>query len=269
MNTPSSPALPLYETLILTLDAPIATVTINRPRVLNALNAQVFSDLEHVFTLLAKDPAVRAILLTGAGEKAFAAGADINELALTEAISGEALALRGQAVFHLIESAGKPVLACINGFALGGGCELALACTFRIASEDARLGQPEVKLGLLPGYGATQRLPRLIGPSAALKLLLTGDMVDATEAFRMGLVDEVVPPTDLLPRARALALQIARQAPLAVAACIQAVQEGAGLPLRDALALEAAHFGRLSATSDKKAGVEAFLSKRTPTWTGS
>ncbi len=266
-----STALPTYETLLLTYsndgNGPIATVTLNRPRVLNALNAQVFSDLDHVFTMLAKDPAIRAILLTGTGDKAFAAGADINELALTDATSGEALALRGQAIFQRIESAGKPVIACINGFALGGGCELALACTLRIASQAARLGQPEVKLGLLPGYGGSQRLPRLVGPSAALKLLLTGEIIDATEALRIGLVDEVVPAPDLISRATALATQIAQQAPLAVAACLESVHQGAALPLSEALALEASHFGRLSATADKKEGVEAFLAKRTPTWT--
>ena len=268
-ETPStSLALPAYETLLLTYDGPVATVAINRPKVLNALNAQVFTDLEHVFILLAKDPSIRAVLLTGTGEKAFAAGADINELALTDATTGEKLALRGQDVFHLIETCGKPVLACVNGFALGGGCELALACTLRIASENARMGQPEVKLGLVPGYGGTQRLPRLVGPSAALKLLLTGDIINAQEALRIGLADEVVPVADLLSRGYALALQMTAQAPLAVAGCLEAVHQGADLPLADALALEAGIFGRLSATNDKKEGVEAFLAKRTAIWTG-
>ena len=269
-------AIPTYETLLLTYEdsidhepaGPIATVTLNRPTVLNALNAQLFNDLEHVFTLLAKDPAVRVILLTGAGEKAFAAGADITGLATTNAATGEALALRGQSVFALIERCGKPVIACINGFALGGGCELALACTLRLASERARLGQPEVKLGLLPGYGGTQRLPRLVGPSAALKLLITAEIIPAAEALRIGLVDEVLPPADLLPRARALALVIAAQAPLAVAACISAVREGVALPLDEALALEAHHFGALSDTRDKAEGVAAFLEKRSATFTG-
>jgi len=261
--------LPTYETLLLELAPPIALITLNRPAVLNALNAQVFNDLESVFTLLAADPGLRAILLTGAGPKAFAAGADIKELSLTGSASAERLALRGQSVFTLIATCGKPVIACINGFALGGGCELALACTLRIASADARLGQPEVKLGLIPGYGGTQRLPRLVGPSAALKLILTGDIIPAAEALRIGLVDEVVPAEELLPRARALATQIAAVAPLAVAAAIDAVHRGADLPLADAVALEAALFGRLSDTSDKHEGVHAFLEKRGPTFTGS
>jgi enoyl-CoA hydratase len=260
--------LPTFETLLLTLDADIATVTLNRPAVLNALNAQLFNDLERAFTFLAQDPTVRAILLTGAGEKAFAAGADIAELAQTDAALGEKLALRGQSVFALIESSTRPVIACINGFALGGGCELALACTLRLAADTARLGQPEVKLGLIPGYGGTQRLPRLVGQSAALKLILTGDIIPAAEALRIGLVDEVVPAADLLPRAQAIAAQIAAQAPLAIAASLEAVHQGLALPLNDALALEAAIFGRLSDSADKHEGVEAFLAKRKPHFHG-
>ena len=269
---PATIAVPTYETLLLSVEPPVATVTLNRPAVLNALNAQVFNDLESAFTLLAADPGVRVILLTGSGDKAFAAGADINELAQTDtqpdAMSGEEKALRGQAVMSQIERCGKSVIACINGFALGGGCELALACTLRIASETARLGQPEAKLGLLPGYGGTQRLPRLIGPSAALRLLLTADLISAAEALRIGLVDEVVSASSLLETARTLALKIAAQAPLAIAACIAAVREGADLPLDQALALEASEFGRLSVTADKKEGVQAFLEKRPAIFTG-
>ena len=260
--------LPTYASLLLTIDGPVATVTLNRPDVLNALNTQVFDDLETVVKMLAADPSVRVLLVTGSGEKAFAAGADIAELAKTDAASGEEKALRGQSVFRLIESCGKPVIALINGFALGGGCELALACTLRIASESAKLGQPEIKLGLLPGYGGSQRLPRLVGSSAALKLLLTGEMIPATEALRIGLVDEVVAPADLLERGKALATQIARQAPLAVAAILEAVDEGLALHLDAALALEASIFGRLSNSDDKHEGVDAFLAKRKPTWTG-
>jgi len=260
--------LPTFATLLFTLDGPIATVTLNRPQVLNALNAQLFTDLDELICELALDPTVRVILLTGSGEKAFAAGADIAELAITDKKSGEALALRGQGVFSRIETCPKPVIACINGFALGGGCELALACTLRIASETARLGQPEVKLGLIPGYGGTQRLPRLIGPSAALRLILTGEIIPAAEALRIGLVDEVVPAATLLDTARALALKIAAQAPLAVAASIEAVTQGTGLPLTQALALEARIFGRLSHTADKREGVTAFLEKRPPNFTG-
>lgn len=260
--------LPTFETLLLAYDGPVATVTINRPEVLNALNARVFDDLERAFTTLAADPSIRVVLLTGTGEKAFAAGADIKELALTDDASGERLALRGQAVMALMESSGKPVIACINGFALGGGCELALACTLRIASESARLGQPEAKLGLIPGYGGTQRLPRLVGPSAALRLILTADIIPAAEALRIGLVDEVVPAAALLDTARTLALKIAAQAPLAVAASMEAVRQGGDLPLGEALALEARIFGRLSVTSDKHEGVAAFLEKRPAKFSG-
>jgi enoyl-CoA hydratase len=268
MPEDSQIALPTFDTLLLDYEAPIAIVTLNRPQVLNALNAQVFNDLERAFTILAADPTVRVILLTGAGEKAFAAGADIKELSQTDDASGERLALRGQSVFASIETCGKPVIACINGFALGGGCELALACTLRIASETARLGQPEVKLGLIPGYGGTQRLPRLVGPSAALRLILTADIIPAAEALRIGLVDEVVPAATLLDAARALALRIAAQAPLAVAASMEAVRQGADLPLAEALALEARIFGRLSGSVDKREGVAAFLEKRAATFTG-
>lgn len=257
-----------YETLLVTLDGAVATVTMNRPKVMNALNGQVFDDLEHVFGMLRGDSNVRAILLTGAGEKAFAAGADITELARTDAESGERQALRGQGVFRAIETCGKPVIACVNGFALGGGCELAMACTIRIASESARMGQPEVKLGLVPGYGGTQRLPRLVGPSAALRLLLTGEMIAAAEALRIGLVDEVVPAGELMERGAALARQIAALAPLAVAGCIEAVNEGAALPLEEAMRLEAGIFGRLCITEDKREGVSAFLEKRVATFTG-
>lgn len=260
--------LPTYETLLLTFDDAIATITLNRPGVLNALNAQLFTDLDHVLQLLAKNPSIRAILLTGSGPKAFAAGADIAELAKTDATSGERLALRGQAVISHLETCGKPVIACVNGFALGGGCELALACTLRIASENARIGQPEVKLGIIPGYGGTQRLPRLVGPSAALKLILTGEIIDAAEALRIGLVDEVVPAAELLSRARTIALKITAHAPLAVAASIEAVHRGADLPLDQALALEARIFGRLSNSADKHEGTKAFLEKRPPNFSG-
>ena len=194
-----------YETLLCEVRDQVATVTLNRPKVLNALNAQTFDDLEAVFQALADDTAVRVILLTGAGEKAFAAGADINEIAATDTATGLEKARRGQAVFRLIETCCKPVIALINGFALGGGCELAMACTMRLASEKARLGQPEVKLGLIPGYGGTQRLPRIVGESAALKLLLSGEMIDANEALRIGLVDEIVPVERLIERGEALA----------------------------------------------------------------
>ncbi|MGA9719200.1 MAG: enoyl-CoA hydratase-related protein [Acidobacteriaceae bacterium] len=258
----------VYENLLLERADAYAVVTLNRPKVMNALNRALFSELDDAFTALAGDSAIRAIILTGAGEKAFAAGADIGELASLSAIEGQKLAQRGQAVFRRIETCGKPVIAAIQGFALGGGCELAMACTIRIASERARLGQPEVKLGLLPGYGGTQRLPRLVGKGAALKLLLTGDMVGAEEAFRIGLVDEVVPAEALMSRAETLARAIAQQAPLAVAACLRAVDRGNDLPLDAGLDFEASLFGLACATEDKAEGTRAFLEKRAPVWQG-
>jgi enoyl-CoA hydratase len=265
---PNPITFPTFDTLLYTQQDAIATLTLNRPHVLNALNTQLFDDLERAFTFLAQDPTVRVILLTGAGEKAFAAGADIAELAELDAAATQQKALRGQSVFALIEASPRPVLACINGFALGGGCELALACTLRLAADTARLGQPEVKLGLIPGYGGTQRLPRLIGPAAALKLILTAEIIPASEALRIGLVDEVVPAAELLPRAHTLAALIAAQAPLAIAAALEAVHRGLPLPLDAALQLEAELFGSLAATADKKEGVEAFLTKRKPTFHG-
>lgn len=257
-----------YEHLQLDLKTNIATVTLDRPKVMNALNRALFNELEAVFLELGGNPEVRAIIVTGAGEKAFAAGADINELSTVNALQGQALSARGQAVFDLVENCGKPVIAAINGFALGGGCELALACTIRIAGDTARLGQPEVKIGLIPGYGASQRLPRLVGKSVALKLLLTGEMVTAAEALRIGLVDEVVPATELLARAETLAATIAANAPLAVRSCIETVNAGYDLPLAAALELEAARFGLACATEDRTEGTAAFLGKRSPIWTG-
>ncbi len=257
-----------YETLLCQVNDQVATVTLNRPHVLHALNSRVFDELEQVFRSLAEDADVRVILLTGAGEKAFAAGADINEIVEADAVAGEAKALRGQGVFRLIETCGKPVIACINGFALGGGCELAMACTLRLASETAKLGQPEVKLGLVPGYGGTQRLPRLVGQPAALKLLLTGEIIGAAEALRIGLVDEVVPLERLMERAEALAKTIVSMAPLAVAGCMEAVRRGGELDLEAALQIEAAIFGRLCGTADKAEGTKAFLEKQSPVWTG-
>jgi len=257
-----------YETLLCAVAGEVATVTLNRPQVLHALNQTVFDELEMVMQSLAEDIRVRVILLTGAGQKAFAAGADIAEIAEVNAAAGESKARRGQAVFRLIETCGKPVIACINGFALGGGCELAMACTMRIASETARLGQPEVKLGLIPGYGGTQRLPRLVGQPRALRLLLTGEMIGAAEALRIGLVDEVVAADRLMERAQEIAKMIAAMAPLAVAGCMDAVRRGSDLGLQAALELEAEIFGRLCGTADKAEGTKAFLEKRAAVWTG-
>ena len=250
------------------LRPPIAVVTLDRPKVLNALNRLSMTELEQVFLDVRQNADLRAVLLTGAGEKAFVAGADIGELASLSPLEGEQLAARGQRIFELIENCGKPVIACINGFALGGGCELALACTLRIASSTARLGQPEVKIGIIPGYGGTQRLPRLIGKGAALKMILTGEAISAAEALRLGLVDEVVEPDQLLSRAEQIAQTIAGMAPLAVRDSIRAVNSGYDLPLASALALEASLFGLACSTSDKAEGARAFLEKRAPQWSG-
>ncbi|MDR3739916.1 MAG: enoyl-CoA hydratase-related protein [Terracidiphilus sp.] len=256
------------ENLQLDKRPPIAVVTIHRPNVLNALDAATVEEIDQVFHALAADPAVRVILVTGSGDRAFAAGADIRELAALPPDQAESFSRRGQAVLRFIETCGKPVIACVHGFALGGGCELALACTFRLAAEDARLGLPEVKLGVIAGYGGTQRLSRLIGRSAALRLLLTGAMVDAREARRIGLVDEVFPAAELMPHAEALAREISVNAPLAVAASLRAVDEGLDLHLDRALEREAALFGELCATEDKAEGTASFLSKRIPAWQG-
>ncbi len=247
---------------------PLAVVTLDRPKALNALNAETLGELESVFDDVAGDSGVHVVLLTGSGGRAFAAGADIRELAAVPAEEGRMFALRGQGVFRRIETLGKPVIACIQGFALGGGCELAMACTLRIAAEDARFGQPEVKLGIIAGYGGTQRLPRLVGRGAALKMLLSGATVDAREALRIGLVDEVVPTADLMTRAAALATEIAANAPIAIAETLRAVDEGLNLPLELALLREAGRFGELCATADKAEGAAAFLEKRTPQWKG-
>jgi enoyl-CoA hydratase len=254
------------KTLLCTIDEKIATVTLNRPHVLNALNTEMFDELEQLFERLAADDGVRVILLTGAGEKAFAAGADIAELEGLDAAEGERKARRGQAVFSGIERCGKPVIALLNGFALGGGCELALSCTLRIASEAAKLGQPEVKLGILPGYGGTQRLPRLVGQAAALKLLMTGEMIGAAEALRIGLVNEVVSAEALLARGEELARMVVAAAPLAVTACLEAVRRGSQIEMEKALDIEAELFGRLCGTKDKAEGMAAFRQKRVPAW---
>ena len=255
-----------YEHLLVEISEAVAVITLNRPKVLNALNAALLGELDAALDALAANDVVRAVIVTGAGEKAFAAGADIQELASLSGVEGQALAERGQRIFRKLETLGKPVIAAINGFALGGGCELAMAASIRIASETARLGQPEVKLGLIPGYGGSQRLPRLVGNGAALKLLLTGEMISAAEALRIGLVDEVVPASELPGRARALASAIAAAAPIAVRQCLAAVRVGCDLPLDEALAHEAALFGVCCGTADQAEGTRAFLEKRTATW---
>jgi enoyl-CoA hydratase len=240
----------------------IAYVTVNRPKVLNALNMATMEELRAAFHEIKNDAGLRVVILTGAGEKAFIAGADIGELAKNNAVTAKQYTQRGQSVLNLIESLAKPVIACINGFALGGGLEIAMACTLRLASENAKLGQPEVKLGILPGYGGTQRLPRLVGKGIALELLLTGEMIGAEEAYRIGLVNQVVPPGELISRAERIAATIIRNAPLAVAYILEAVNKGMEMALAEGLYLEAALFGVASATEDMKEGTTAFLEKR-------
>ncbi len=257
-----------FENIQLEIRDGIAVLTLNRPKVLNALNAATLQELQSAIHMIRDDVSIRAAILTGAGEKAFAAGADIQELAQADAIHGRDLALRGQAIFRSIETCGKPVIACINGFALGGGCELALACTLRIASENAKFGQPEVKLGLIPGYGGTQRLSRLVGKGVALQMILTAEILSAADALRIGLVNEVVAPDQLLARGEALARIIASMAPLAVRYSLEAVDRGYDLPLEEALFLEASLFGLTCGTADKAEGTAAFLAKRPPVWKG-
>lgn len=247
----------------------MATVTLNRPAVLNALNLAMLDELRATFAALDADDGLRAVILTGAGPKAFAAGADIGELnALPGAHAGERQARNGQALTRAIERMRVPVIGAVNGFALGGGCELAMACDVRIASENAKFGQPEVNLGILPGYGGTQRMARLIGEGTAMYLCLTGEMIDAAEALRVGLVQKVVPLDGLLAEAKRVAGLIAAKAPLAIAATKRAVVDGASLPLDDALALEALLFGQAITTADFREGSQAFLDKRKPAFTG-
>ncbi len=253
-----------WENLLVNRDGGVAEVVVNRPAKLNALNAATVGELAACFGALGADPAVRVVILTGAGEKAFVAGADIGELARLSGHECERLAERGQALMWRIENLGKPVLAAVNGFALGGGCELALACTFRYASTNARLGLPELTLGLIPGYGGTQRLPRLIGRGMALEMILTGEPLTATEALSAGLVNRVVPQEELLPAVRQTAARIAARSAVAVRLALKAVTEGAASSLDAACRLEAALFGVAGGTADAREGCAAFLEKRPP-----
>jgi enoyl-CoA hydratase len=255
-------------TLLFELSEGIARVTINRPDKLNALNATVIAELGDAVTRIETDAAVRGVVLTGAGPKAFVAGADIGELAGQDPLEGTRRSLMGQQVFRRLERCGKPVVAAINGFALGGGCELAMACHVRIAAEHAKFGQPEVKLGIGPGYGGTARLPRLVGRGRALELLLTGGMIDAAEAHRIGLVNRVVPADRLMAEAEALLRTMLENGPLAIRACLEAVDTGLEMSLDQALLLEAHHFGLLSATADMREGTRAFIEKRKPAFKG-
>ncbi|MBV9145739.1 MAG: enoyl-CoA hydratase/isomerase family protein [Acidobacteria bacterium] len=257
-----------FENIIVEKKNAIAYVTVNRPKVLNALNGATMQELRAAFADVKEDRQIRVAILTGAGEKSFVAGADIGELQKNNPIEAKEYTHRGQAVLDLIENLGKPVIACINGFALGGGCELAMACSMRLASENAKLGQPEVKLGIIPGYGGTQRLPRLVGKGIAAQLLLTGEMISAQEAHRIGLVNEVLPADQLIPRAEAIAQAIIKNAPLAIQYCLEAVNHGMEMTLPEGLYLEAALFAVCCASEDKKEGTTAFLEKRPPNFQG-
>src|SRR6184192_2966432 len=266
MNSPGA-ALTL-ENLLYEKKGAIAYVTLNRPKVLNALNQQTWKELRTVFEDARDDPDIRGVILTGAGDKAFIAGADITELAHATAVEAEKSSSYGQAVLDLIENLGKPVIAAVNGYALGGGCETAMACTIRVASEHAKFGQPEVTLGLIPGGGGTQRLPRLIGKGRALQIILSGEMISAQEAFRIGLVNEVVPAAELTTRAEAILKRIFSNAPVAVKYSLEAVNKGMETSQAEGLSLEASLFGLCAGTEDKKEGTSAFLEKRKPQFQG-
>ncbi len=257
----------MYTNITLTVSDRVATITVNRPDKLNALNAATIGELDAAIEETATRDDIGAVILTGAG-KGFIAGADISELSSQSPIDAKQRALRGQRVFAKFERSRKPVIAAVNGFALGGGCELAMSCHFRLASESAKFGQPEVKLGICPGYGGTQRLPRLVGKGRALQLLLTGEMIDAQEAYRIGLVNKVYPAAELLPAADAMLRQIMANGPLAVAMCIEAVHHGLDAQLDDALTLEANHFAILAGTADMREGTTAFLEKRPAMFSG-
>ena len=257
-----------FDTLVLERDGAIAAITINRPKVLNALNAQTLDELRRAVLDLQRDAAIRVVILTGAGEKSFVAGADINELAVQTPTGGREHALTGQHVFDLIENLGKPVIAAVNGYALGGGCELAMACTLRIAADTAKLGQPEISLGLMPGYAGTQRLPRLVGKGKAMEMMLTGAPIGADEALRIGLVNRVVPAAGVMTEARNLAAQLAASAPVAMRYIINAVNKGMEMPFAEACQYEATLFGLVASTDDMREGTKAFLEKRKATFTG-
>jgi enoyl-CoA hydratase len=257
-----------FDNLLVERDDAVAVVTLNRPKVLNALNGQTLSELSAAMASLKGDAGVRAIVLTGAGEKSFVAGADINELAVLSPVAGKEHARAGQQVFNAIEQLGKPVIAAINGFALGGGCELAMACTLRLAADTARFGQPEINLGLIPGYAGSQRLPRLVGKGRALEILLTGEMIGAARAYEIGLVNRVVPAAELMTEARKLARVLASKAPIAVRYIIEAVNQGLDTPFAAGEFLETSLFGTIASSDDMREGTKAFLEKRPPVWQG-
>jgi enoyl-CoA hydratase/carnithine racemase len=257
-----------FENLLIERDGAVAIVTVNRPKVLNALNTQTLDELRRAILELKDDVAIRAVVLTGSGEKSFIAGADINELAVQSPTGGREHAVTGQHVLDLIEQMGKPVIAAINGYALGGGCELAMACTIRIAADTAKLGQPEINLGIIPGYAGTQRLARIVGKGRALELLLSGDQVTAQEAHRIGLVNRVVPAADLMAEAKKLAATLASKAPIAIRYILEAVNKGLEMPFVQAQTFEATLFGLVASTDDMREGTTAFLEKRKPAFKG-
>jgi enoyl-CoA hydratase len=257
-----------FENLLVERDGAVAVITVNRPKVLNALNGQTLDELRRAILDLKGDDGVRAVVLTGAGEKSFIAGADINELATQTPVSGREHAMIGQHILDLIEQMGKPVIAAINGFALGGGCELAMACTIRVAAETAKLGQPEINLGLIPGYAGTQRLTRIVGRGRALELLLTGDQISAQEAHRLGLVNRVVPAADLMTEAKKLAATLASKAPVAIRYILESVNKGVEMPFAQAQVFEATLFGLVASTEDMREGTKAFLEKRKAAFRG-
>jgi enoyl-CoA hydratase len=257
-----------YENILYEKRDGMAFITFNRPKVLNALNRKTMEEFEQVLLDARADEAVRVLILTGAGGKSFVAGADIGELSQQTPVEGKEFSLFGQGVIHLLETMGKPSICAINGFALGGGCEVALACSIRIASKTAKLGQPEVKLGILPGYGGTQRLARLCGKGVAHELCLTGEMIGADEALRVGLVNHVYEPAELLPAAEALAKKIIANAPVAVRYAMEAIERGVEMSQEEGLFLEATLFGLACATEDMREGTKAFLEKRAAKFVG-
>lgn len=251
-----------FENLLYEVRDAIAFITFNRPKVLNALNRKTIEELRDALVSVRDDATVRVLILTGAGEKSFVAGADISELAQQTPVNGKEFSLFGQSVFHLLETIGKPSICALNGFALGGGCELALSCSIRIASKTAKLGQPEVKLGIIPGYGGSQRLARLCGKGVAHEMCLTGEMITAEEAQRIGLVNRVYEPAELLPAAEAMAKKIIANAPIAVKYTMEAIERGVEMAQQEGLFLEATLFGLSCATEDMREGTKAFLEKR-------
>jgi enoyl-CoA hydratase len=257
-----------YEHLLYEQRGAISFITFNRPKVLNALNAAMMRELDDVLSSVGRDAGVRVLIVTGAGEKAFVAGADINELARCTGVDGRELALFGQRVFARLENLGKPSIAAVNGFALGGGCELALACTIRLASRTAKFGQPEVTLGIMPGYGGSQRLARICGKGVAHELCLAGEMISAEEALRIGVVNHVYEPGELVSAAETLGNKIASNAPLAVRYAMEAIERGAEMPLREGMFLEAALFGMCAGSEDFREGTRAFLEKRPAVFRG-